>query len=213
MDINQQIDLEFKTYYKQLTNIEYGIDFNFTEYQNIELTARLIVFWKYQGKKHNLILKRVKEYQKLLKEMNKLGKEFKEKVMKRIEDFSNPERCKEIEEIKKRLITTFQIAEKLYEEAKEYIAPNDIDLFKPSILINNQDDIRKTWPIFKKEIENPETNSFYKYMDFMYNSYPEGFGSEIARCVQEYNYADGAEIYYKLTKSSTNNRMSINKTS
>jgi len=43
-------------------------------------------------------------------------------------------------------------------------------------------------------------NPYSKYMRFMYESYPPGFGDEIRRCFAEGKPFDGAVVYYHLTR-------------
>jgi len=80
-------------------------------------------------------------------------------------------------------------AEKMYKLCLDEISiDHGYDkLVDPMTWLVNQDDMRKSWEQFLKTLETvPDmlktimlNNSFSKYMEFMYNTYPVGFGNEI----------------------------------
>lgn len=79
-------------------------------------------------------------------------------------------------------------------------------LFDPVIWIQNQDKMRKSWEEYKSNMEKKPSffsklmlnNSFSKYMSFMYDTYPSGFGNKLEECYNNNEVIDGAEIFYKL---------------
>lgn len=172
---------------------------NYTTSMQIETCAGLIARWKAESKRDNLILKNVDQYQMITKYVNKVGKEFKEKVMKRVDELLDFDRATKIQDIRKRLDISYKIAQKLYEDAKEHIAPEDLEAFHPKNWLADQEQMRKVWLDFKKD--NNQQNSFFKYMQFMYNNYPANFGKEISDRVEKNEFIDGAEIYYMLTNN------------
>ena len=94
-------------------------------------------------------------------------------------------------------------SEKLYQNCVN-VCP---DLLDPTIWIYNQTQMRQSWEIFKADIMKTKdfgklmlNCSFSKYMKFMYDTYPAGFGDEIKNCYENGLVCDGAEIYHKLTK-------------
>ena len=82
------------------------------------------------------------------------------------------------------------------------------DLLDPTIWIYNQTQMRQSWEIFKADMVMKDNIvstlmlncSFSKYMEFMYDTYPVGFGDEIKNCYENDLVCDGAEIFHKLTK-------------
>jgi hypothetical protein len=77
----------------------------------------------------------------------------------------------------------------------------------PTQWILNQASMRATWekffhntykksePIRSMILRNP----YCKYMRFMYDSYPPGFGDEIIKAYQEGRQFDGLQVYQQLT--------------
>ena len=86
---------------------------------------------------------------------------------------------------KKRLEVTANIAEELYSKIKD----KSSEVPSPASWIYNQNIMRKIWEEFySKACNNPEPlrsfilgNAYSRYMKFMYDSYPPGFGDEILK--------------------------------
>ena len=79
-------------------------------------------------------------------------------------------------------------------------------IINPTSWILNQDTMRKSWEEYKKDMESKPlffsnlmlNNSFSKYMLFMYNTYPSGFGNKLKECYKNNQVIDGAYIFYNL---------------
>lgn len=83
-------------------------------------------------------------------------------------------------------------------------------LVDPTIWLMNQDIMRKSWEMFtdryrhNKEMSmmiDPKLNSFAKYMTFMYDKYPVGFGEELSTHYRNGTVCDGEEIFRRLSNS------------
>lgn len=174
---------------------------HYTKSVQIETCASLIARWKVESSRDNLMLKNVDQYQQIMKYTNKIGKDFKDQVMKRVSELLDLDRAHKIQDIRKRLIVSYKLAEKLYEDAKEHIALEDLESFHPKNWLSNQDQMRKCWFDSKNQDFShiDQQNSFYKYMQFMYDYYPENFGKEISDRIEKNDFLDGAEVYYMLT--------------
>ena len=93
-------------------------------------------------------------------------------------------------------------SEKLYQICLDDFCETVLD---PTTWIYNQTGMRKSWENFKEEIIKTKNIgklmlncSFSKYMKFMYDTYPEGFGDAIKNCYENNLDMDGAEIFHKL---------------
>jgi hypothetical protein len=103
-------------------------------------------------------------------------------------------------------------------EQMEYYSKKSNELYKacydegcngiidPVTWIFNQDKMRHAWETYKMNTEkSPENlrnvmlnNSFSKYMSFMYDTYPPGFGNKLKKCYDKKINFDGAEWFYNL---------------
>lgn len=80
------------------------------------------------------------------------------------------------------------------------------NVINPILWIFNQDKMRYMYELHKKNIETQKepfktimlNNSLSKYMKFMYDTYPCGFGNEMKRCYDNNIEFDGANIFIKL---------------
>jgi len=90
------------------------------------------------------------------------------------------------------------IAEQLYNDIKKECP----DLPNPSTWILNQTSMRNAWEIYYNHPHQPimMDNAFSKYMKFMYDSYPPGFGDEMKKAYREHGIINGAILYHKLTQ-------------
>lgn len=92
---------------------------------------------------------------------------------------------------------------KLYKRCCEDRCDGIVD---PVNWIFNQDKMRVMWETYKQDVENKTeiiknamlNNSFSKYMDFMYDTYPTGFGNKLKECYDNKINFDGAKIFYNL---------------
>jgi len=108
-----------------------------------------------------------------------------------------------IEAIKKRMEEIAHTAEGLYNS----VTRDCPGLPSPTKWILNQANMRASWERYY-HITNRKRepfrsiilrNSYSKYMRFMYESYPPGFGDEIIQAYKEERPFDGAVVYYHLT--------------
>lgn len=212
-----ELDNEFKKKYAEYT----GVDPSDTSYSKfsqehqIERYARNIAFWQLEQPNIDLnsdgkLLARSFMVSNALSSMiqrmhDNFDKKTQKKIMKRVEELIDPVRCSKINEIKKKLEIMHNISQKFYEDAKNEIEP-DQELPNPTNWIYNQNKMRGAWDNMRKEFAQNKllkemmlNNSFGRYMEFMYNSYPPNFGSEIIRCEKEYGYCDRSKVYYNLT--------------
>ena len=79
----------------------------------------------------------------------------------------------------------------------------------PTNWIFNQDKMREMWENYKARCDECDhimlknmmlNNSFSKYMEFMYDTYPCGFGNEFKHCYDNEVEFDGTETFSKLIK-------------
>ena len=78
----------------------------------------------------------------------------------------------------------------------------------PTTWLFNQDSMRNTWETYIKNMDNkPDffrnmmlNNSHSKYMLFMYDTYPPGFGNKLKECYDNKVDCNGAEIFWNLKK-------------
>lgn len=213
-----ELDTEFKKKYEEYIGINPNDNSNlfFTEKQQIERYARNVAFWRKEmvvvtfdsddkklarsfmtSKAHSNIIEIIIE---------KFDKNIQDKIMARVEQLLDDTRNNEIKRIKKKLELIHNISLKYYEEAKNDLYGNQ-ELVDPVLWLHNQDKMRKSWEEFKNKSKNDDlfcqilvNNKFSKYMDFMYDNYPENFSNTLKYNIKENGYSDGAEIYYDLTK-------------
>ncbi len=107
----------------------------------------------------------------------------------------------EYQNISKKLEKMYDISFVLYKEAKK----ENNSILDPVNWINNQNQMRKSWEEFIEPFKNNESmrkvmlnNSFGAYMNFMYKSYPSGFGDELRKGWEKGTSIDGTLIYIKL---------------
>jgi hypothetical protein len=105
-------------------------------------------------------------------------------------------------------------AEELYRKALSDIGPDSQKLLDPTLWIMNQEKMRESWYEFLNIPSNGTSfenivlsnvmfkNSFSEYMQYMYDTYPIGFGKEVVKCYDNGLVCDGAKIYSKLINSS-----------
>lgn len=88
------------------------------------------------------------------------------------------------------------------------------DLPDPATWIYNQDKMRRMWSSFKEHntkykkkniVNDILDNSYAKYMNFMYDTYPIGFGNEMQKCFREKKSMDCVETFQILKKNDNNN--------
>ena len=110
----------------------------------------------------------------------------------------------------------FEEAQRLYKICEE---ENIQNIVTPTIWLLNQDTMREKWIEYNKLLESVTeesknillNNNLSKYMTFMYDSYPEGFGKKLHSCCDnkidhgnnagKYNIKyNVAEIYLSLTE-------------
>jgi hypothetical protein len=111
----------------------------------------------------------------------------------------------EQDEIKKQMKDITNAAHALYNSAKRDCPgiPN------PTEWILQQDTMRASWErwytITNKKREPFRSimlrNAYSKYMKFMYDSYPPGFGDEIMKAYQDGNPFDGVQTFLQLSKN------------
>lgn len=88
---------------------------------------------------------------------------------------------------------------------------DECDVLSPTMWLFNQDQMRKMWEEFKIKTEtlheNPSmriysntilNNSCAKYMEFMYQNYPPGFGREMEKSYSDGVTSDGAKTFLNL---------------
>jgi hypothetical protein len=108
-----------------------------------------------------------------------------------------------MEEAVKHMEELSHIADGLYNEVKR----NCPGLPNPTEWIMNQASMRASWERYYTITDRKREpfrsimlrNPYSKYMRFMYESYPPGFGDEIIKAHQEGRPFDGAVVYYHLT--------------
>lgn len=110
----------------------------------------------------------------------------------------------EIIKIRKKMEILNDISKQLYNDCiKETF--NDINILDPVNWLANQENMRKLYESYiNKTIlsnntltENLINNKLIKYMKFMYDNYPIGFGDELIKKCKNKEIWDGAEIYYE----------------
>jgi len=110
----------------------------------------------------------------------------------------------ELEHIKASMVIMADRAEQLYQGTKRDCP----GMPTPIQWILTQAFMRASWERFYATTnKKPDPlrsmllgNPYSKYMRFMYESYPPGFGDEIRRCFAEGKPFDGAVVYYHLTR-------------
>lgn len=101
-----------------------------------------------------------------------------------------------------------EFAEKYCKDAIEQGCTEIVD---PTKWLRNQSSMRKSWEEYKKAFSNSSNNEqkvfnktllnneFARYMNFMYDNYPEGFGEKIHEHAVKGEDMDGAKIYMELS--------------
>jgi hypothetical protein len=85
--------------------------------------------------------------------------------------------------------------------------PGCENLVDPVNWIYNQDKMRTMWEMYKPTYKDQSNlfkmcianNNFSKYMDFMYDTYPIGFGNKLKECYNKNIPFDGAQEFYSLS--------------
>mgnify|MGYP001318068589 CR=1 FL=1 len=103
---------------------------------------------------------------------------------------------------KKKLEIMNDVSKKLHLECIN----DKCEAIDPVNWIYNQDKMRDAWEKFKLDFNNkPEfiknimlQNSFGRYMGFMYDNYPPGYGNEFKNCINKNIPIDGLKIYNEL---------------
>jgi hypothetical protein len=99
--------------------------------------------------------------------------------------------------VRQNLANLLLIATDLYNICADAAIP---ELRDPSTWIMQQTTMRAYWAeirpfLRQKEYDNDRVKCFYNYMEFMYVSYPAGFGDKIKELHDNDISFDGAEIY------------------
>lgn len=105
-----------------------------------------------------------------------------------------------LDEARRHMDSLHKEAESLYDAA---IADGCRSMFKPALWLMHQDEMRQGWETFVSMMPVVEPNSFTRYMQFMYDSYPAGLGREAAAAAKEGREFDGAEAYLRLNAPKT----------
>jgi len=208
-----ELDTEFKKKYEE----EFGINPNDDSYsefdrtQNMERYARNIVFWRknmididlnsdgktiarysFVSNAHSNIIKRI--YARFNDKEQKQIKNFVEELLN---DSKNIKKTK----LKELMKSYSKNAIKLHNECLN----EKCKALDPDSWIANQDKMRKAWEAFNLKLENNKVlkkimlnNSYSNYMQFMYDTYPPGFGNKIAYHFNNGISCDGAEIFANL---------------
>lgn len=110
-----------------------------------------------------------------------------------------------IKDIRNKLSIIGDNAYKLYNNA---LNDHCEHLLKPTDWLYNETAMRESWNKFKLECNKSGelirtsmlNNSFSKYMDYMCENYPIGYGKITKEKLTNKQVLDGAKIYYELTK-------------
>ena len=138
---------------------------------------------------------------------NKFNGDIKKQIYDRVTELMSS-KGKRIQQIKEDMDKWGHHSEQLHQEA---IQDQCDGLLSPLRWIFNQDSMRKSWESWRNDMKTKPpiaqqllgNNSFTKYMDFMYDTYPSGFGRALKYSHENEDYCDGAEIFYKLTNVDT----------
>ena len=165
--------------------------------------ARILAFWKKE--KHCIA---TKSYDNVMKKINKeYNRKIRGKIMNLVNTFIDDVRNQKIERIKKKLKIIYALSQKYYKDTKDNVGENEEKyLCDPDSWIANQNIIRNAWERFTEESGKDVNvwnemmcNSFCKYMQFMYESFPAGYKDGIEKLYEETGYVDASEVYYNLS--------------
>lgn len=93
-------------------------------------------------------------------------------------------------------------AERLYKVAYDE-AENKKLVLDPRNWLDNQNKMRESWELYKTNNHNVVCDSFSRYMNYMYDKYPPGFGATIIDYQTKGLPIDGTLIYNILSNSNT----------
>ena len=213
--IYNEIDMELKEKYIQFTGInvdEKETKSKYTEIEILEKYAINYLFWIIEEKINDDIndndpKKLTRQFMisqsksMLLKSINqKFDKIMQRNIFYKINiyynfynfniDFKN-----ELNKLREILSNYNTQSIELYELAKLDLSVNS-KLVDPIAWLENQEEMRSIYekynPLFKNNI------SYYNYMKFMYENYPENFNKELLKLKEDHIMVDGVELYYRL---------------
>lgn len=108
----------------------------------------------------------------------------------------------DLETTRKKLQLIEKTADILFQKA--HTESDCPDLSDPLIWLLNQNEMRLSWQLYNEELNNTKFKSkmldtpFSKYMQFMYNTYPPGFGDILNKKYETTEKVDTAQIYHDL---------------
>ena len=113
-----------------------------------------------------------------------------------------------IDAVRQKMKTAANKAHTLYTAAKVENPGESVTLLDPETWILNQPLMRDLWEHYKAQIEvlskedknKMEQEAYHLYVEFMYQTYPPGFGIELGKGYQGKKEFDSAELFYTLKK-------------
>lgn len=142
-------------------------------------------------------------------------------IYDRFKILKNSERNNKISQIRKKLQILSKLSKQLYDDCikdEEISEEEKKQLLNPTKWLSNQQNMREYYEHYiqyTKEISEIKieeignvldditvkelvNNKFVKYMKFMYDNYPVGYGETIKAKHKNKEFYDGAEIYYEM---------------
>lgn len=230
MDIKQkyynQVDAELKKRYKAYVGVnpdDVEIKY-FTTKDQIERYAKNLSFWLIESEPVNMDNLTGKQVAKKFivanakkNIINIINNKFEPTLVEQINILANTyiqlwkhnnNFINEIEDLRIKMIEWSETSNKLYNLVKDECK----DLPDPTNWLINQEKMRNSWEEYKNtKTENNLVNklllnnNFAKYMDFMYNTYPKGYGEKLQQLYKDKIYCDGALEFYKIIMISCTN--------
>lgn len=212
-----QLDYELKQKYSEYMGIEQEDRYykSFNKQEQIERYAKNVAFWMLEkcsecnsSMTGRALAKEFMVSKKLADLHSNIHNKFndvKQQIYDRVNELTCP-KGKRIQQIKEQMEKWGLHADQLH---RQCIQDKCDDILEPHIWIYKQDSMRKSWESWRENMENKspvvrqllDNNSFTKYMDFMYDTYPAGFGNSLTESRENDDYCDGAEIFYNMTNN------------
>lgn len=217
-----EIDNELKIKYKEYNGVDADDTryMNFTEKQQIEKYARNLAFWILQEEEIDLDKDNGRQIAKhffvsnckidaLKKIKDKFNDVIQKKIFERVEKLSDKEYNQKINLTKIKMGKILNEARTLYSQVKNS-SDEDNEILDPVQWVYNQTEMRESWEKYLNDISQIENGEFLnmqinndlsKYMNYMCENFPMGFGDALLYKVKNNLFCDGAEIYLVLSEN------------
>ena len=189
----------------------------YTESQFIEIMSRSLAFWRlehiepYPNMDEELMIRSTFVTDMFIDTLEYVAymfnDEHKEKILDRTKILGDRVRNDNIQKIIDKIKIISNISHKLHLNAKKYSEKIDTKciLLDPDSWLANQSTMRDSYEMYLDKISELDhsmkstllNNDFIKYIKFMYDNYPIGYGYEMSIRYNNNRFCDSSEIYYE----------------